>query len=166
RSGDIQDDSIRSVDIKDGTIRQHDLTEPAQAAFKGKPGKPGKDGKDGVSGIAAGAGYADLGHHAKWEAGSWGQTVQKCKAGEYAVGGGFSSWGGFNGDNSKDLGGAADVQITVSAPYIENDAAYEPISDTDSRFRPTLWVVRGFNHGSEPVDVRAWVVCAADPSAN
>lgn len=167
-SADIRDNSIRSADVRDGALNMRDLRPRVASKIRseGPQGPAGSDGEDGVSGIAAGAGYADLGAHDKWAANSPGQTVEKCKAGEYAVGGGFSSWGGFAGDASKDLGGMDDVQITVSAPYIENDGAYVPISDADSRFRPTLWVVRGFNHSAQPVDVRAWVVCAADPTAD
>ena len=155
-SHDIQDNTIRSADVKDESLKMKDFTNGAKKQMVAQQGQAGNP--------AAGAGYAgfpaDNPHHDLWAPGTWSETVQECKDGEYVTGGGYSSFGGYNGDGSKDLGGANDVQITVSAPYIENDGAYVPISDSDSRFHADRWVVRGFNHGSEPVDVRAWVLCA------
>jgi hypothetical protein len=178
-SKDIKNDSVRSIDVKDGTLRVKDLRPHAVQVLKGHDGKngvdgvDGKDGRDGKDGTnahvhpAAGAGYADWPtanpHHDLWAPHSYGETVQVCKAGEVITGGGYSSFGGFDGDNSKDLGGNnKDVTITVSAPYIASDAAYDPISTTDSRFHADRWVVRGFNNSDAPVDVRAWALCAAN----
>jgi hypothetical protein len=157
-SSDIKDDSVRSIDIHDGTIRVKDLRPGAAASLEGKDGVDGKDGKNAFSSLAAGAGYAgwpvENPHHEKWAANSYGETVQKCRAGEYVTGGGFSQAGG----DATDLGGMTrGVEILVSAPYTDS---YEPISEADSRFHATKWVVRGYNNTDEPVDVRAWVVCA------
>ncbi len=157
-SADIKDGSIRSVDIKDGRVRTQDLSADTIAKLQGK------NGKNGVAAVAAGAGYAGWPtsnpHHDVWAPNSYGETIQSCKAGEVAVGGGFSSFGGFQGKHdSYDLGGLnTDVTVTVSAPYFPGD--YVPVSASDSRFVPTQWVVRGFNAGDEPVDVRAWITCA------
>jgi len=131
---------------------------------KGDKGDSGADGDDaGVS--AAGAGYADLGAHDRWAADdAVHETVQKCKAGEYVTGGGFSQWGGAGLTPTKDLGGGSDVQITVSAPYIASDGAYVPVSGSDSRFLADRWVVRGYNHSDADVDVRAWALCAPIPN--
>jgi hypothetical protein len=128
-SHDIKDNSVRLADLRAGAKDQ--LTEAPQ--------------------VVAGAGYAGLGHHELWQPG-YNETVQKCHDGEIAVGGGYSQAGG----DATDLGGQNDVVVTVSAPYIDN---YVPVSDQDSRFEATKWVVRGFNNTNEPVDVRAWVTC-------
>jgi hypothetical protein len=167
-SADIQNESIRSADIKNGKVRIHDLSPQAVASLQGQAGKDGvngkngvdgKDGKDGKSFVspAAGAGYAgwptDAPHHEMWAANSYGETVQKCKAGEVVTGGGFSQQGG----DATDLGGMTKgVQILVSAPYT---AEYVPISEADSRFHADRWVVRGYNGTDAPIDVRAWVLC-------
>jgi hypothetical protein len=147
-SAGIKDDSVRSIDIKDETVKLKDLRPSAVNKLHGK---------DDVTSLAAGAGYAgwpeNNPHHEKWAANSYGETVQKCPAGEYVTGGGFSQQGGAD-----DLGGMTrGVEILVSAPYVDT---YVPISEADSRFRATKWVVRGYNNTDAPVDVRAWVVCA------
>ena len=149
-SSGIQDGSVRSKDVKDGTLRLADMRPGALAKLHGQ------DGKD-ASPSAAGAGYAGFPeanpHHDFWPAKSYGETVQKCGAGEYVTGGGFSQQGG-----SDDLGGTTrDVEILVSAPYT---GEYVPISDADSRFHADRWIVRGYNGTDHPVDVRAWVLCA------
>jgi hypothetical protein len=178
-SGAVAGGLITGKDIKDGSVHKVDLSKGVNTALtkagtpgvqgpQGEPGKDGVDGKDGKDAVnphvhpAAGAGYAGLGAHAEWAPHSYGETVETCKPGETITGGGYSSWGGFQGDNSKDLGGNnKDVVITVSAPYIANDAAYNPIKDgIDSRFHADRWVVRGYNNSDEPVDVRAWALCA------
>lgn len=131
------------------------------AGADGADGADGQDGADGTSNpSAAGAGYDTT-----WAANSYGETVETCAPGEYVTGGGYSTWGGFNGDNSKDLGGGnLDIQVTVAAPYVSSDAAYVPISDADSRFYADRFVVRGFNHGDTDQIVRAWALCAPLPN--
>ena len=104
-----------------------------------------------MSNLIAGSGYTN-----SW-VGDGGATLQtareECPAGQYALGGGFSTWGG-----DKDLGGDnQDIQITVSAPYFEGD--YIPVDDAGN-FRPTEWVIKGYNHGGTDQIVRAWVTCA------
>jgi hypothetical protein len=183
-SNQIKDGSIRSVDLKNGkAVGEQDLKpdvveklnkagtagpagpqgpkgDTGNTGPQGPSGAAGSDGADGFGYVSAGSGYAGLGHHAEWPAdGNLHETVQKCKAGEVITGGGFSTWGGAGLEPVKDVGGDADVQITVSAPYIESDGAYVPVSPTDSRFAATLWVVRGYNNGESPVDVRAWALC-------
>ena len=49
----------------------------------------------------------------------------------------------------------------MSAPYVNSDGDYVPISDTDSRFYADRWVVRGYNNGDTEQIVRAWALCAA-----
>lgn len=161
----IRDNSVRSVDIHNGTLRKADLNKWLQHQLA-QHAKDGKDGAPGLSNIQAGADYTHVwpGNVVKT---TDGQTtyrghsdaelqtiVAKCQDGQYAVSGGYSTWGG-----SYDLGGDThdNIKITVSAPMTEN---YVPISDTNSNFRPTEWVVKGYNYGSQDQIVRAWVVCA------
>ena len=120
----------------------------------GAPGKDGQDGVDGVSNLIAGAGYTDV-----WQPGTELQTsIEKCPDGQYAIGGGWSQFGG-----DKDLGGQnSAIQVTVSAPYFEGE--YKPV-DEAGHFRPTEWVVKGFNTGDKEQVVRAWVTCADVPAA-
>jgi hypothetical protein len=49
-SADIQDGSIRSVDIMNGKVKIHDLSPKAVAKLQGQDGKNGINGKDGVNG--------------------------------------------------------------------------------------------------------------------
>jgi len=118
---------------------------------QGEPGENGTNGRDGVANLIAGAGY-----HTTWE-GDGGENLQtvrqECPAGQYALGGGYSTWGG-----DKDLGGDnKNIRVTVSAPYFEGE--YVPV-DAAGNFRPTEWVVKGYNFGDTPQIVRAWVTCA------
>jgi hypothetical protein len=168
-SRDIKDDTVASRDIANNTIRLVDINDRAEAALAGKdgadgndgvdgkdgvegaPGKDGKDGKDGVTNLIAGAGYTQTW---KGDGGAELQTSrEECPAGQYALGGGYSTWGG-----DKDLGGDnKNIQVTVSAPYFEGE--YIPV-DEAGNFRPTEWVVKGYNNGTTDQIVRAWVVCA------
>jgi hypothetical protein len=146
-SGQIADDSVRSIDVKNGGVKLKDLSDHAKKVLS----KEGADGKDGVTNLIAGAGYTTT-----WEGDSGAslQTVrEECPAGQYALGGGWSTWGG-----DKDLGGDnKDIVVTVSAPYFEGE--YQPV-DEAGNFRPTEWVVKGFNLGDTDQIVRAWVTCA------
>jgi hypothetical protein len=117
----------------------------------GPQGPKGDKGEPGLSNVIAGAGYTNT-----WT-GDEGASLQtarsECPAGQYAIGGGWSTWGG-----DKDLGGDnKNIQITVSAPYFEGD--YIPV-DEEGNFRPTEWVIKGYNNGTTDQIVRPWVVCA------
>jgi hypothetical protein len=142
---------ITSAQIKDGGVHNVDLGSGVQSALS----------KKSVNNLIVGAGYAGLGGHDYWAAHSFGQTVEQCPAGQFAIGGGFSqdaSTGGpVDGDAHYDMGGKTDVQITVSAPYFEGE--YKPVDDAGN-FRADQWIVRGYNNSDQQVDVRAWVVCA------
>ena len=124
---------------------------------RGKRGFTGAQGEPGVSDLIVGAGYAGLGGHDYWAPHSYGETIETCPAGSYALGGGFSQDASTGVDGKYDLGGKADVQITVSAPYFQGE--YTPV-DEAGNFRADQWVVRGFNNSDSQVDVRAWVTCA------
>lgn len=152
-SAQIKDNTVRSVDVRDGAVHKVDLSKGVNAALT-KVGTNGKDGKDGVSNLITGAGYTST-----WEAGEYGETVETCPTGQYAIGGGYSMWGGYGGTHdSYDLGGTnKDIQVTVSAPYFKGE--YVPV-DEAGNFRADQWVVRGYNHGTTDQIVRAWVTCA------
>ena len=140
----LASESVGKPQLKDGVLAG--IQGPA-----GADGTDGTDGKDGVSNLIAGAGYTTT-----WE-GDGGATLQtvreECPAGQYALGGGFSTWGG-----DKDLGGDnKNIVVTVSAPYFEGE--YVPV-DEAGNFRPTEWVVKGYNNGDSDQIVRAWVTCA------
>lgn len=178
-SRNLASDSVGQSELKagvlDGIKGEKGDTGPAGPAGQAGPagpagkdgaagtnGKDGVDGKDGVANpSAAGAGYDTV-----WPAdGQVHETVETCAPGEFITGGGYSTFGSAGIDPTKDLGGDnADIQITVSAPYVASDSAYSPISDTDSRFYADRWVVRGYNNGTTPQVVRAWALCA--PRAN
>lgn len=160
-SRDIRDHSVQKVDLSKGVnaalakAGTPGATGPAgPAGSDGSDGADGKDGKDGAPGIShliAGSGYSTT-----WK-GDGGDTLQtvreECPAGQYALGGGYSTWGG-----DKDLGGDnRNIVVTVSAPYFEGD--YVPADDAGN-FRPTEWVVKGYNLGTSDQIVRAWVTCA------
>lgn len=160
------DNSVTSKSVVDGSLEARDLSAAAKQSLKGntgaqgekgatgaqgEKGAAGKDGAPGLSGLIAGSGY-----NTTWQ-GDSGATLQtareECPEGQYAIGGGFSTWGG-----DKDLGGDnKNIQITVSAPYFEGD--YKPV-DEAGNFRPTEWVVKGYNNGTSDQIVRAWVTCA------
>ena len=178
RKVDIGQDAVGSNEVKDGSLKAKDLTADALEGLKGAKGDtgakgdkgdqglqgpkgdkgdqgmPGEDGDDGVSNLITGADYTDV-----WAANSYGESLETCPEGQYAIGGGYSTWGGFNGTHDGyDLGGTnLDIQVTVSAPYFKG--AYVPV-DEAGNFRADQWVVRGFNHGDEDQIVRAGVNCA------
>lgn len=166
-SNDIADNSIKSKDVQDGALKSRDLHANLRHALQGTNGQDGQDGEDGADGnanpSAAGAGYETV-----WPAdGNVHETVETCADGEYVTGGGYSTFGSAGLDPVKDLGGDnADIQITVNAPYVASDAAYDPISDADSRFYADRWVVRGYNHGATEQVVRAWALCAPVPATH
>jgi hypothetical protein len=161
--------TVTSASIADGSLQLQDLSKAAQQGLKGATGATGATGAKGETGATGAKGdkgdagqpglsqlIAGAGYTQKW-AGDEGATLQttreECPEGQYALGGGFSTWGG-----DKDLGGDnKDIQVTVSAPYFEGD--YVPV-DEAGNFRPTEWVVKGYNNGTTEQIVRAWVTCA------
>lgn len=137
-TGAVAGTLITSAQIEDGTIRGKDL----------RPGFKERVVSDSGSELIVGAGYTST-----WKAGEAGETIETCPEGQYAIGGGYSTWGG-----KYDLGGDnRNIQVTVSAPYFQGE--YEPV-DEAGNFRADQWVVRGFNNGDTDQIVRAWVVCS------
>ena len=167
RSNDIATGGVGTSEVRDASILTRDLSQATIDALKGatgakgakghrRQGRQGRDrcpgpgkgdkgakGEPGLANVVAGAGYTNT-----W-AGDSGATLQtargECAAGQYAIGGGFSTWGG-----DKDLGGDnKSIQVTVSAPYFEG--AYVPVN-AGGDFRPTEWVVKGYNNGDSRPD--------------
>jgi hypothetical protein len=164
--------AVNSRVIQDGSVHQHDLTASVISRLhtvgatgpqgpkgdtgdtgaqgpQGDTGDQGPKGEPGLSNVNAGADYTHT-----WPAHSDKEMiVSQCPAGQVAVGGGYSTWGG-----DKDLGGDnQNIQVTVSAPYFEGE--YKPVDDAGN-FLPTEWVIEGYNRGPADQIVRAWVVCA------
>ncbi len=145
---------ITGHDVKDGSIHKVDLGNGINHRLDRK-----LPGKDGVTDLNAGANYSTT-----WvgDNGASLQTViSKCDDGQVAVGGGFSTWGGTDTNESDlpyDLGGDnKNIQVTVSAPY--TGKAYDE-SKYHGGILPDRWVVKGYNNGGTDQIVRAWVICA------
>lgn len=167
-TGAVAGDLIGSKDIRDGGVRYADLSDGVHNRLTNKANDGQVNGlkgrvsqlegeSDSGSELIVGAGYAGLGAHELWAAHSYGETIETCPEGQYAIGGGYSQDASTGQDGKYDLGGKADVQVTVSAPYFQGE--YEPV-DEAGNFRADQWVVRGYNNSDQPVDVRAWVVCS------
>ncbi|HET7195074.1 MAG TPA: hypothetical protein VFI99_08790 [Nocardioides sp.] len=167
RSVDVKDESLRVADLRPGAVDKLSGSEGAQGAVgpqgapglqgpqgeQGPQGDQGEQGGPGVSNLIVGAGYTET-----WAANSYGESIEECPDGQYAIGGGYSTFGGYQTHPGYDLGGEnRDIQVTVSAPYFKGD--YVPV-DEAGNFRADQWVVRGYNNGDTDQVVRAWVVCA------
>ena len=169
-SADIRDNSIRSVDIRNGQVRLSDIADRAESKLAGQDGAQGAKGEQGEPGLSKleadgpypGATNLQDGDNstAKWVGGtpdalqsSW----VMCAPGKVALGGGFSR---------ADEGPAAfkGLQIVTSQPIQVKDGdpqAYTAIDgDVDGSFVPNGWLVEGFNNGSTDLIVRPHVVCA------
>ncbi len=149
---------IGSKDIRPGGVHEVNLSSRVQAKLD-KVGTPGKDGAQGLANVTTGAGYT---HTWLGDGGANLNTiVSKCAPGQVALGGGFSTWGGSDTNESGlayDMGGDnKDIQVTVSAPYTGEQ--YDP-AKYNGDIRPDRWVVKGYNNGDTDQIVRAWVVCA------
>ncbi len=106
-SKDIQNDTIRSADVKDESLKMKDFTNGAQKKMNGA------HGKDGVSELTTGAHYKTT-----WAAGEYGETITECPEGSKVIGGGYSTFGGYPSNPGYDLGGEnRDIEVTVSEPY-------------------------------------------------
>jgi hypothetical protein len=160
-AGAVASSVVTSHDIQNGAVHKVDLAPGVNTALKkaGHPGQAGADGKAGLANVTTGAGYnhtwvGDGGHDLQ-------TIVNKCAAGQVALGGGFSTWGGDDTNESGltyDLGGTnKDIQVTVSAPYTGEQ--YDA-SKYNGDIRPDRWVIKGYNLGSTDQIVRAWVICA------
>lgn len=120
---------------------------------QGERGPKGEPGQDGVAGLTTDGPYDQT-----WQGdngASLQQAVVKCDPGKHAIGGGFSVFGGAD-DNSPSPEAGKKIQVIASYPYTTN---YESINDRGS-FKADEWIVKGFNHGSDDMIVRPWVVCA------
>jgi hypothetical protein len=191
RSVDIDTAGVGTSEIRDASILTRDLSQATRDALKGATGAKGDTGATGAKGdtgaqgvkgdkgdkgakgdqgepglanVIAGAGYTNT-----WagDGGSHLNTIiESCPAGQVALGGGFSTFGGSDvnaGGTPYDLGGDnKNIQVTVSAPYYEEQ--YNE-NNYGGNIRPSEWIVKGYNNGDKDQVVRAWVVCA-DVAAN
>jgi hypothetical protein len=161
-SHDIKDDSIRSIDVRDGGIHRHDLGLGLQGkinkhATNGVDGVDGKDGVDGTNGVDGVDGtngvdgvdgkdahlntyivHKDLvipaGTNNKGDSGR-----VSCNAGDIATGGGFST-----NDHNANFG-----------------VIYQNRPDWNvSQTAPDAWMVQGYG-GNVDSNVDVWVICSA-----
>jgi hypothetical protein len=164
-TGAVAGDMIGTQDIRNGGVHRVDLSDGVQnridnkatdGQVKGLKGRVSQlEGQsDSGSDLIVGAGFTST-----WKAHSFGETIETCPEGQYAIGGGFSTFGGFEGmHDGYDLGGTnRNIEVTVSAPYFQGE--YEPV-DEAGNFLADQWVVRGYNNGDQDQVVRAWVVCS------
>jgi len=149
---------IGSKDIKPGGVHKVNLSAHLQDQLD-RTGTPGKNGAAGLANVTTGAGYTHT--WAGDNGASLNTIVSKCAPDQVALGGGFSTWGGSDTNESGlayDLGGDNKaIQVTVSAPYTGEQ--YDP-SKYHGDIRPDRWVVKGYNTGSTDQIVRTWVICA------
>jgi hypothetical protein len=181
KSQDIQNNTIRSTDIHNGSVLKRDLSRGLQRQLglrpsSGRNGSNGANGRDGVNGNDGGAsatllesdgpypGRTDSENNLSGDQGDqstalWANdnTLQQswvaCAPDKIALGGGF-------GDNDGDNSG---LRIVTSAPAQVRGGAlvYEPIDgDAAGSFVPNAWLVEGYNSGSAPMIVRPHIICA------
>lgn len=185
-SKDIRNNTIRSVDVKDGGLALRDLNQAAKDKIN-RPGPAGKDGADGADG-KDGADGANGERGPKGEPGDDGvsglqavmvtsdvwpvdpapppsvpevrapqqQVVARCAPGKAALGGGWRSPYEPGQNDGSELG--REVLISASYPARVVDGTVFP---ADEDHKPNAWVVEGFNETEEEVTVDAFVVCAS-----
>lgn len=168
-TGAVAGDMIGSKDIRDGGVHNSDLAAGIKNRIANKASDRNVNGLEGrvsslegasggLTNVTSGAGYN---HTWPGNSDALNTIVAKCDAGQVALSGGFSTWGGSDVNESGlayDLGGDNEnINVTVSAPY--TGEAYDE-NKYGGNIRPDRWVVKGYNHGAADQIVRAWVVCA------
>lgn len=182
-SKQIENGTVRSVDVKDESLRVADLRPGARELLSGSAGtdgvdgvdgEDGTDGEDGSQGPQGDPGLANVESDGPYPGASvitqgdnsrslvtadgQAQTVWvQCAPGKVALGGGFTL--------AADAGQAAAEAVTVieSAPtqIAEGAEVYHQIAgDPDGSFLPNAWKVVAINDGANDVVVRPHVVCA------
>lgn len=165
-SRDIANNTVRGVDVHNGTIGKREFNGYTVNWIKSQAGRDGEDGQDGARGPvgpqgpqgeqgeagpqgpagpagAAGApgkdgvsGYVIEGPEARWSNGA-GTTTASCPDGKVALGGGFTVQGIRGGD----------AVVKTSQPVY--------VSQTNA----SGWQVSGVATGE--ANVKAWVICAS-----
>jgi hypothetical protein len=151
-SAQIKSNGVGSSDVKNGSLRGVDFRAgelPAgpqgQQGLKGDPGTPGQNGKDGVLGAVT-VQRTDVALNDNST-----QAVEaSCPAGQKAISGG----------SSVDQTGSDDIKLLVSRP---GNGGFIP---TDGQsFNDWRAVYRNPAGGTGAAQIRAFVVCVADPAA-
>ena len=141
-SSDVKNGSLRSVDFRAGELP---AGQQGQQGPKGDPGTPGQNGKDGVLGAVT-VQRTDVAL-----ADNTTQAVEaSCPAGQKAISGG----------SSVDQTGSDDIKLLVSRP---GNGGFIP-ADGQS-FNDWRAVYRNPAGGTGAAEIRAFVVCVADPAA-
>jgi hypothetical protein len=135
-SGQITNGSVRSVDVKDGTLGMRDLNEwtRAKVSKAGAQGERGPAGRDGVSNYSAGGTEQAL------LSGASLAREETCGEGRVALGGGFKI-------DNPDI-----VQVGSSMP--------SSWTEVDDAWYPNGWTVKFKNTGAKKTNVTTMVTCA------
>jgi hypothetical protein len=148
----LSNNSILSRHIKNGQVKRSDLADRAVNAAKVADGsllakdfKAGQlpSGPAGPQGPKGDAGITTLKVRA---ATATGRVVANCQPSERATGGGAHSVNGA---------------VVASAPAGHPDAIFVSTGITHQEYTPTSWTAAARDATGNPVDVTAWVVCAA-----
>ena len=138
--GDVRDASLTGKDVKNKSLTKKDF----RGSVRGPRGLPGPRGPAGPAGAQGARGPAGASGATNVTVRSGpiapGDSIAECNPGERAVGG---------GGVTADPGG-----------YIWNSTPLQDVGET-----PTAWIASGASALDatidQPVDVQAWVVCAA-----
>ena len=144
-SSDVKNGSLRGVDFRAGELPAGPQGQQGPKGEKGDPGAPGQDGKDGLLGAVT-VQRTDVAL-----ADNTTQSVEaSCPAGQKAISGG----------SSVDQTGSDDIKLLVSRP---GNGGFIP-ADGQS-FNDWRAVYRNPAGGTGAAEIRAFVVCVADPAA-
>ncbi len=171
-SADIQDGSIRSVDIMDGKVKLHDLAPKAVTTLQGHNGVDGKNGvngKDGKDGLL-GAFYATAFYNAG-DTNTGAIATVACDANSSA----FTAIAGGVQVTGLDAGASArNTPVSSSFPGRMDwdgldDIAGNADDNTPRANRLDGWIVQfGGNAGAtadkDPQKVKVWALCVPNTS--
>ena len=144
-SSDVKNGSLRGVDFRAGELPAGQQGAKGEKGEKGDPGTPGQNGQDGVLGAVT-VQRTDVAL-----ADNTTQAVEaSCPAGQKAISGG----------SSVDQTGSDDIKLLVSRP---GNGGFIP-ADGQS-FNDWRAVFRYPAGGTGAAEIRAFVVCVADPAA-
>jgi hypothetical protein len=144
-SSDVKNGSLRGIDFRTGELPAGPQGQQGPKGEKGDPGTPGQDGKDGLLGAVTvqrtDVALADNSTQA---------VEASCPTGQKAISGG----------SSVDQTGSDDIKLLVSRP---GNGGFIP-ADGQS-FNDWRAVYRNPAGGTAAAEIRAFVVCVADPAA-
>ena len=150
-SSDVKNGSLRGIDFRAGELPagpQGQQGPKGEKGEKGDPGTPGQNGQDGQDGVL---GAVTVQRTDVALADNTTQAVEvSCPAGQKAISGG----------SSVDQTGSDDIKLLVSRP---GNGGFIP-ADGQS-FNDWRAVYRNPAGGTGAAEIRAFVVCVADPAA-